>query len=231
MSNPPLEPIDPELAALVDAERRAEPPVASLERVWSRLALGAPPGGGRGHAGGGAGRGWLAAHAAPVAAGAFVAGAVAGAAGYAALQAPPPARIVYVDRAAPPVQVAASVGPTDLPPVAAPLPSAAPTDRPATRASSAGGASSSISAERVLLDDARAAVASGDAARALSLVDEHARRFPRAQLWEEREALAIQALVHARRYDEARARGARFRASAPNSLFLPAIDASLASIP
>jgi hypothetical protein len=82
-----------------------------------------------------------------------------------------------------------------------------------------------------MLDDARSALATGDAERALSLLEQHARRFSKPQLSEEREALAVQALVILQRYDEARARASRFRASAPNSLFLPAIEVSLASIP
>jgi hypothetical protein len=65
----------------------------------------------------------------------------------------------------------------------------------------------------------------------LSLLDAHEHRFPKPQLQEEREALAIQALVMLKRYDEARARASRFKAAAPNSLFLPVIDASLAAIP
>jgi hypothetical protein len=52
-----------------------------------------------------------------------------------------------------------------------------------------------------------------------------------AQLGEEREAIAIQALVLVGRYAEARDRAALFEASSPDSLFRPAVEASLASIP
>jgi hypothetical protein len=82
-----------------------------------------------------------------------------------------------------------------------------------------------------MLDDARSSLATGEAAKALSRLEEHRRRFPHGQLGEEREALAIQTLVALGRHDEARARAARFRDSVPNSLFLPAVEASLASIP
>ncbi len=92
-------------------------------------------------------------------------------------------------------------------------------------------ASSSLSAEQLLLDQARAALTAREPERALALLSEHARRFARPQLGEEREALAIQALAVEGRFDEARARAARLRASAPNSLFLPAVDATLTSIP
>jgi hypothetical protein len=82
-----------------------------------------------------------------------------------------------------------------------------------------------------MLDSARNALTRGDPAGALAILDRHAKRFPGARLGEEREALAIQALVLSDRYDDARARAARFRSTAPNSLFLPAIESSLGSIP
>ena len=75
------------------------------------------------------------------------------------------------------------------------------------------------------------ALSQGEGERALTLTDEYARRFARPQLGEEREALAIQALVLAGRYVEARDRAARFEAVSPRSLFRPAVEASLSSIP
>jgi hypothetical protein len=90
---------------------------------------------------------------------------------------------------------------------------------------------SSLRAEREVLDRARSALSGGDATAALALLDRHTTEFPQALLAEEREALAVQALVIGGRYDEARARAARFRAAWPGSLFLPAVEASLASIP
>jgi hypothetical protein len=48
---------------------------------------------------------------------------------------------------------------------------------------------------------------------ALTKLDEHGRRFPRGYLDEEREALAIQALVNVQRYDDARARAAQHAAT------------------
>jgi hypothetical protein len=90
---------------------------------------------------------------------------------------------------------------------------------------------SSLRAERALLDRARAALAQGDGARAIALTDEHATRFTRPQLREEREAIAIQGLVLEGRYDDARERAKTFRAASPDSLFLPAVTESLGSIP
>ena len=70
-----------------------------------------------------------------------------------------------------------------------------------------------------------------DSATALRILGKHARRFPDGQLWEEREALAIDALVQAHDYDHARRRAGRLRQRSPNSLFLPMVDAAVASIP
>jgi hypothetical protein len=193
---------------------------------------------------------WAGSHVAGVAVAAFVAGGLAGAGVHATLVAPTPRRAV-------PVAVAvARVEPPSLataPPATPLLASAAATaparvavaaQPPASQAAapgqlaealspypSASAPTSTLTAEQSILDDARAELTSGDPNRALALVDDHAQRFPHPHLGEEREALAIQALVAAGRYDEARARAARFRAAAPHSLFLPAIDATLASIP
>ncbi len=226
MSEERIEPIDPELGALLDAERRATAPADALGRVWTRVAGGGPPG-----AGGRTPGGWLASHAAGVAVAAFFAGGLVGAGVHAALQKPPVERVVYVERPAP--SGSRAVAPSSAP---SPAPvtrdeSAAPLPLPAPASSVRGVASSSLSAERAVLDSARAALATGDSAKSLSLLEDHQRRFPRGQLGEEREALAIQALVTLGRYDEARARAARFRAAVPNSLFSPAVEASLSSIP
>jgi hypothetical protein len=161
----------------------------------------------------------------------FVVGGLSGAALHAVIQKPPAERIVYVERQPPPA-----------PPVAAPAVESAPAlpsaplavHLPPLRESahtSAPPPPSSLAAERALLDDARGALGSGDAARALAVADELGHRFPRAQLGEEREAIAIQALVALGRYDEARARAKQFHDASPSSLFAPVIDAAIGSIP
>jgi hypothetical protein len=238
MSGGPIEPIDPELAALLDIEREDAAPREALDRVWTRVAGIVPPAGSAGSPGSGGGAaggggattgGWLASHAAGVAAVTFVVGAATGAGMVSVMRPSVVERVVYVDRPsrpAFPVDVPAPASATSASPPASPAEDTPPSPRPAAPA-----AASSLSLERGVLADARAALASGDAARALRLSDEHLRRFPRAQLGEEREAIAIQALVGLGRYDEARARAARFRAASPHSLLLPAIDAALASIP
>ncbi len=237
MSDPKLDPIDPGLDALLDAERGTQPRPERLGRVWSRLegsiATGGP----------GAERAPTRTLSASVRGFAvhglvglaFVAGGVAGVGLHALLEKPPAERIVYVERPVPSAIAAARSNeasaspPTSAAPVAA---SQLPVVRPSVgRVSPPPSASSSLSAERALLDDARRALAQGDGALALSLASEHARRFAQPQLGEERETIAIQALILEGRYEEARARAARFRSASPNSLFLPAVDASLESIP
>jgi hypothetical protein len=83
----------------------------------------------------------------------------------------------------------------------------------------------------VLLDEARVALSRGDSSAALGFLDRHARAFPRPKLGEEREALRVEALVKARRYDEARAVAQAFRASYPDSMLMGAVQCSLATIP
>jgi hypothetical protein len=64
----------------------------------------------------------------------------------------------------------------------------------------------SLVEEATLLEQARGALRS-DPARALSIVETHARRHPNASLRAETELIAVDALVRLGRHDEARARG------------------------
>jgi hypothetical protein len=88
-----------------------------------------------------------------------------------------------------------------------------------------------LAAERAPLETARTALSRGQPQAALEALAEHQRRFPAGRLSEEREALAIEALVQGGRNAEAQVRAARFRAKFPNSLLLPAVDAALKQIP
>jgi hypothetical protein len=160
---------------------------------------------------------------------AFLTGGVVGAALYAGLSKPPPPRVVYVDR---PVALPASPPPApsaEASAIAPTVPTAATTI--ASHPSQSKSHASQLSAERVILDEARAAISQGDAQRGLDRLERHRRLFPNALLAEERDALQVQALVKAGRYDEARARADLFRRRAPGSLFLPMVDAAIDSIP
>jgi hypothetical protein len=78
---------------------------------------------------------------------------------------------------------------------------------------------------------ARTSVASGDPTHALAAIERHVREFPNGELSEEREALAVKALVMAGRYDAARARGAAFHTRWPRSVMTRAVESALATVP
>ena len=111
--------------------------------------------------------------------------------------------------------------------------SSLPTMPPAPAAPSAASAApsaapSNLAAEQALIDTARSALARGRAADALRATDDHSREFPRGRLAEERETMAIQALLLAGRRGDAEARGQRFHKAYPGSLYGNAVDALLA---
>ncbi len=81
-----------------------------------------------------------------------------------------------------------------------------------------------LAAERALLADARAAMQAADAARALAILDDHARRFAHGQLTEERDAMRVGALWLAGDHAAARRHAAEFVRRHPNSLFLPSVE-------
>jgi outer membrane protein assembly factor BamD (BamD/ComL family) len=70
----------------------------------------------------------------------------------------------------------------------------------------------------VLMQQARAALAAHDPARALRALNEHARRFPDGALAEEREGLRIAALQAAGKRDEAQRDADRFKKRYPRSV-------------
>jgi hypothetical protein len=248
------EPLDPDMLAALRKERGAPAPGDARARVAGRLAAilpgvasltaahDAPPSAAPTTTGGSAGatsvahlgvagtRGLLALT--------FVLGGAAGAGLHATLASPPPPRIVYVDRAAP-VPVPEQPTPTSTPtstPTATLSPTSTPTPMPTltampTSTPIAYSPAAQLDAERALLDDARHALTHGDAARAVEDLRSHERTYSKPLLGEEHDALTVEALVRARRYDEARARADAFRRKTPGSLFMSAVDAAIASIP
>ncbi|MFO0602017.1 MAG: hypothetical protein U0324_02530 [Polyangiales bacterium] len=207
-------PLDDELADLLAAERRrpdvADPAVDDrvLARVRARVA--APPPA--------APRGWKREVAAAVV------GALLGAGAHAALR-PPPARVVVervVERRVEvPVVRYVTAPPDASAPDAPPADVAAPTrPRPDPRPQSADDDDSA------LVERARVALLRARPADALAATDEHARRFPRGQFAEEREALAVQALAALGRPAEARRRAAAFHRRFPASPLGASVDAA-----
>ncbi|MCU0658928.1 MAG: hypothetical protein MUF64_27840 [Polyangiaceae bacterium] len=78
-------------------------------------------------------------------------------------------------------------------------------------------------AEHALLAEARRSLGSSPA-KALELVQQHQRRFPRGELGLEREFLRIQALLRLGRGGEARAAGERFLRSFPRSTYAAEVE-------
>jgi hypothetical protein len=90
---------------------------------------------------------------------------------------------------------------------------------------------SDLPAERALLADARSAMQATDAARALEILADHARRFPHGQLAEERDALRVGALWLSGDHDAARRRADEFSRRHPDSLFLPSVQRAVTEPP
>jgi hypothetical protein len=111
--------------------------------------------------------------------------------------------------------------PTADEPTPAPSASAAP---PKPSLAPAPSADLGPQAEVRLLERAQDALRSRPA-DALSLADEHARQFPRGMLVQEREVIAIEALMKTGRTNEAKARAARFKARFPGSSHTRRIEA------
>jgi hypothetical protein len=243
MSLPPPEPLDPALEKLVAEEQRAQDlPSGASERLQARLAPlfagpASAPTAPQAPSASAAGTKAIATATRALRVAKYVAvlvvGSVLGAGVQAAFTRAPPVAIVYVDRAV--VPSASGVSPSAIAapwasssapaPVVAPGPTARSAGAPATTVPLATEAAArDLAAEQVGLEIARAALARGDSSAALAATDRYARSFPRGQLREEADAIAVQALARAGRLDEARARAAQFRRSYPHGLFRAVVD-------
>jgi hypothetical protein len=230
MSEPPS-PLQPRDVVLLREARDADPPGPEAKaRVLARLAVVAPVLAPRGTASAASLAGK-----AVVAVTALVVGGVAGAGLYAELRPSPPPQLVYLPQ--PLMPSTASVAPVVAPSAAAELsasppaglaPRAIPSPAPAGAYSSH---AAQLTAERVLLDEARGALAQGDPSRALDRIERHRRTFSSPILGEERDAMEVEALARLGRSAEARARADAFRRRTPDSLFLPAVESAIGSIP
>jgi hypothetical protein len=250
-------PISPQLQWLVEAERsRPDAPAEAKATAQTKLAAllgpsaglggGEGSGGGSGQHGSGPGAGSVAGaikgasglSAAKVVAVFVLGGLVGGGVATAVIR--PVERVVYDERAAPLASAIASI--PEVPAASAEIVPPAPSATPPSPARVFGSASTrsapsssptarsrdtDLAAERAIIERARSALARGDGQGALVPIAEHEREFARGQLIEEREALAVQALVIAGRVKEATERAARFRKAFPNSLLLPIVDQAL----
>jgi hypothetical protein len=111
--------------------------------------------------------------------------------------------------------------------------SGATTASASARGAGSGEAPSSrgLAAERALLDVARSALARGEAGEALAATERHAREYPDGSLLEEREAIAVKALVALGRMDEARTRARALELRFPNGLTVRAVKAAVGEAP
>ncbi len=147
---------------------------------------------------------------------------------------PPPAVVVPVQPDAPPVESPVAPPPPALveaappsspePAIAAPRPSS---PRPVAPVAPVAKAAPLPSDEPGLLDAALRAMRDGRFARALEITSEHRRAHPNGVLIQEREVIAIEALVRLGRDAEARAAADRFRAAFPTSGHLLRVDSLL----
>lgn len=137
--------------------------------------------------------------------------------------------IVYVDRPALSTAPPSTSTPipslrTDELPVAS---NAVHAPKPSSRAVTPS-PSAQITAERLLLDEARTAFASGDYGRSLDRLQRHKDRFAGGVLTEEREALAVRALAALGKRADAITRAQAFVARYPESIMRPAVEGAVA---
>ena len=133
-----------------------------------------------------------------------------------AAPAPSPPPVVDLDPAPVPVESLASIPQPTTEKRALPAPSPVTTEK----------AQSTLDAELTLLRDAKKALNDGDSSRALSILDEHQRKFPDGILAEERASTRVLALCAAGKTSDARAAAQDFLAKYPRSPSAPRIRAS-----
>ncbi len=252
----PLDALPESLRGFVDAEKsRPDPSPEAQQRTLSRLsatlglaggagdvpAPSAPPGPTPASPSTGGPLARLLAHASGRGLATFLVGAAVGATTY--------GTVAHLQRKSGPPQaptaVIAARSPEPVPLAPAPQletrPLNAPVPRPATASTGSerslgeqeGGRvkDQGLAAERKWIEMARTALARGRVDGALAALHRHARVFPTGQLAEERDSLLVQALVAKGDYAQARTQAARFARQHPHSLFSPAIDQALQSIP
>lgn len=230
------------LRAFLDAEKsRPDPSPEVQQRTMSRLAttLGLGAGLGTGPASPGHGLARIRARGMGRAWATFLVGAAVGATVYGTVarlrQDPRPPNLSPTLPAPPAPPVVAPVPVPELPPAveAAPRPMVSPPSAGRSPGEPTVGKSkdAGLAAERNLIEIARTALARGRIDGALATLHRHARRFAHGQLAEERDGLVVQALVAKGDFAQARERAARFRRQHPSSLFQPAVDQALQSIP
>lgn len=244
-----LEPLDDDILALIGAAKQV-PELTGARKAELFEATAAkigvlPPGGGEGGGGTGAGAGAGTAHLGTKLTMALIAtftvgvavGVIADRTLSSDRNAQPvasarvlPASPLATDRdAGAHVAAIETISPGSLPdaPKAAPAASTAPAHAASTEALSSRG----LAAERALLDIARSALARGEAGEALAATSRHGHEYPDGALVEEREAIAVKALVALGRKEEARKRVQALEQRFPTGLSVRAAKAAVDSAP
>ena len=251
MSDPKLDPLPPEIAALLARESAAYPENAALKTaILKRVELaalligpgGGGGGGGDGGAGGahpsGSGSGTVSAGLAGgaraligVGISAFVAGGIVGGAAMSPSTPPAVTAPVVVASATQPPSISqedaarTAVAASRVPSLEAAPPARADAAPVRERTNIHG----DLTRERELLDVARAALGRGRPEDALTAAERHAQNWPRGYLVEEREVVWIQALLATGRRPEAEEKAKQFHKVFPQSILMPAVDAALAA--
>jgi hypothetical protein len=246
MSDPNLTPLPDDLAKLFEAEARAHVPdpalVAQIREGVSRTLVlrGGGDGGSQsgGNTGGGAapsstggGGTALLSKAAATKLGILAAlggAAIGGGVGYSAgvhTASSPPAVVATVT----PTPSAAVSVPEVMPSASASVPAAPVVSVDSLRSAPTGSVAvrGDLRRERELIDAAGSALRAGNPDEALADADRHAQKFPSGQLAEEREVLAVRALLALGRTTDARARAERARTKFPSASFARTLDAVL----
>jgi len=235
----------PALRDALEVAREELPAPEQLDSLAARIAplLGAPPGGGGGAGGAGGGGGGAVTAASGAGSGLTAKGALGVLLVGATLAAGGGAAFLGMSGRGSSTPTPAVVSP-DAPTPAAPLPDPFPAEpepvapvepppsvpepvRPGGRAPAQTAAPEDPEAEVRLLQQAQDAL-SGSPTQALALAREHTRRFPRGTLAQEREVLAIDALVRLGRTAEAQTRADRFHSRWPGSSHGRRVDALIA---
>jgi len=231
--NPPRLVADPsassELRDALHAAASVDVDAATRARLSRSLGLPSPPRGGGG--GGGVAGGspaMLKGAIATIAALALVGGAWVALRHRAAPDGSPAPKVLapIVETSVSPV---AAPGESSALPVASAPPSAASTAPPPSRGAlaSARPKADALPDEAALLRDAREALRDGDPARALTLLDQHAKRFPDGTFAQERDVMRVDALMAEGKTGEAKDAARAFLARHPESAHRPRLEALL----
>jgi hypothetical protein len=154
-----------------------------------------------------------------------------------AISTPPPVATPSAEASASPTRISSQASESPTPssesasanssrPSASPSPPSASVSAGPMAPSHTRAPATDVEAEVLLIAGVHSALQADDPARALILLDEHARRFPAGALGEERDASRVASLCALGRNAEARAAAARFLGAFPNSPHAARVRAS-----